>query len=92
MAFLDAACVEYLTKPRIPEGVVHLIIGDRLVRSLSRARVHWQIGIFISSGAAKPQMLASLEILDVRKLHTVTMMKGTNDDIEVYISKKNPAF
>ena len=31
------------------------------------------------SGAVISQMLASLEMLEVRKIHTVTMMMGTND-------------
>ena len=34
--FHDAAWVEYLAPPRVPEGAVHLIIGDSLVRVLTR--------------------------------------------------------
>ena len=34
-ALNEAACVVYLRKPRKPEGTVHLIIGDSLVRCSS---------------------------------------------------------
>ena len=34
--FHDAAWVEYYTQPRMPEGTVHLIIGDSLLRVLTR--------------------------------------------------------
>ena len=71
--------MEYYTKPRIPEGAVHLIIGDSLVRVLTSNRVHLQVGIFSFSGAAMHQMLASLEMLEVRKIRTITIMMGTND-------------
>ena len=37
--FHDAAWVEYYTQPRIPEGAVHLIVGDSLVRSLEIGRL-----------------------------------------------------
>ena len=40
--FHDAAWVEYLAPPRVPEGAVHLIIGDSLVRVLTRIQSHWQ--------------------------------------------------
>ena len=36
------------------------------------------MGVLSFSGAAMTQMLASLEMLEVRKNHTVTMMIGTN--------------
>ena len=39
--FHDAAWVEYLTQPRVPEGAVHLIIGDSLLRVLTRIQSHW---------------------------------------------------
>ena len=78
-AFHDAAWVEYFTQPRIPEGPVHLIIGDILFRVLTRIQAHWQVGILNFSGAAMPQMLASLEMLEMGKVYTVTLMMGTND-------------
>ena len=59
----DAAWAEYYTQPRIPEGAVHLIVGDSLVRVLTRIQSHWQTGVLSFSGAALPQMLASLEML-----------------------------
>ena len=34
--FHDAAWVEYLSQPRVAEGAVHLIIGDSLLRVLTR--------------------------------------------------------
>ena len=34
--FHDASWAEYFTQPRIPEGAVHLIVGDSLVRVLTR--------------------------------------------------------
>ena len=34
---------EYLVQPRIPEGTKHLIIGDSLVRVLTRIQAHWQV-------------------------------------------------
>ena len=71
--------MDYLTKPRIPEGAVQLIEGDSLVRVLTKVRAHWQRGVLSFSGAAMPQLLASLEMLEVRKLLAVTMMIGTND-------------
>ena len=58
-AFHDATWADYLTKPRIPEGAVHLIIWENLVRVLTRVSAHWQIGILSFSGWAMPQMLAS---------------------------------
>ena len=42
--FHDAAWVEYLTQPRVPEGAVHLIIGDSLLRVLTRIQSHWKRG------------------------------------------------
>ena len=77
--FHDAAWAEYFTQPRIPDGAVHLIIGDSLIRVLTRIQSHWQVGVLSFSGAATPQMLASPEILDMMKMYTVTLMMGTND-------------
>ena len=77
--FHDAAWVEYLAPPRVPEGAVHLIIGDSLVRVLTRIQSHWQTGILSFAGAATPQILATLEMLGMTKVYTVTLMIGTND-------------
>ena len=63
----------------MPEGAVHLIIGDSLVRVLTRIQSHWQTGILSFAGAATPQILATLEILGMTKVYTVTLMIGTND-------------
>ena len=49
-----------------------MIIGDWLVRVLTRVKAHWQVGVLSFSGAAMPQILVSLEMLEVRKTHTVT--------------------
>ena len=64
----DAAWVEYYTQPRIPEGAVHLIVGDSLVRVLTRIQSHWQTGVLSFYGAATPQMLASLEMLGMARM------------------------
>ena len=64
---------------RGPEGAVHLIIGDSLLRTLTRIQSHWQTGILSFSGAAMPQILASLEMLGMVRAYTVTLMIGTND-------------
>ena len=77
--FHEAARAEYFTQPRIPEGAVHLIIGDSLIRVLTRIQSHCLVGVLSFSGAAMPQMLASLEMLDMVKIYTVTLMMGTND-------------
>ena len=77
--FHDAAWVEYLTQPRVPEAAVHLIIGDSLLRVLTRIQSHWQTGILSFAGAATPQMLATLEMLGMARVYTVTLMVGTND-------------
>ena len=79
--FHDAAWAEYYAQPRIPEGAVHLIIGDSLIRVLTRIQSHWQVGVLSFSGAATLQMLASLEMLDMHmvEMYTVTLMMGTND-------------
>ena len=77
--FHDASWAEYFTQSRIPEGAVHLIVGDSLVRVLTRIQSHWQSGILSFSGAATPQMLASLEMVGMEKMYTVTLMMGTND-------------
>ena len=77
--FHDAAWAEYFTQPRIPEGAVHLILGHSLIRVLTGIQSHWQVEVFSFSGAATPQMLASLEMLDMVKMYTVTLMMGTND-------------
>ena len=71
--------LEYLAPPRVPEGAVHLIIGDSLVRVLTRIQSHWQTGILSFAGAATPQILATLEMLGMTKVYTVTLMIGTND-------------
>ena len=78
-AFHDAAWPEYFVEPRIPEGTIHLIIGDSLVRVLTRIQAHWQVGVLSFSDAAMPQMLASLQMLEMGKIYTVTLMMGTND-------------
>ena len=77
--FHDASWAEYYTQPRIPEGAIHLIVGDSLVRVLTRIQSHWQTGVLSFSGAATPQMLASLEMVGMAKMYTVTLMIGTND-------------
>ena len=77
--FHDAAWVDYYTHPRISEGAIHLIIGDGLIRVLTRIQSHWKTGVLSFSGAATPQMLASLEMLGMLKMYTVTLMMGTND-------------
>ena len=77
--FHDASWAKYYTQPRIPEGAVHLIVGDSLVRVLTRIQSHWQTGVLSFSGAATPQMLASLEMVGMAKMYTVTLMMGTND-------------
>ena len=74
--FHDAAWVEYLTEPRMPEGAVHLIIGDSLLRVLTLIQSHWQTGILSFAGAA---ILATLEMLGMARVYTVTLMIGTND-------------
>ena len=43
--FHDASWAEYYTQPRIPEGAVHLIVGDSLIRVLTRIQSHWQTGV-----------------------------------------------
>ena len=78
VCFHDASWAEYYAQPRTPEGAV-LIIGDSLIRVLTRIQSHWQTGVLSFSGAATPQMLASLEMLDMLKVYTVTLMMGTND-------------
>ena len=50
-----------------------------LIRVLTRIQSHWQTGFLSFSGAATPQILASLEILDMVKMYAVTLMMGTND-------------
>ena len=77
--FHDPTWVEYHTQPRVPEGLVHLIIGDSLLRALTWVQSHWQTGILSFSGAATPQILASLEMLGMARVYTVTLMIGTND-------------
>ena len=78
-AFHDASWADYFTQPRIPEGAVHLILGDGLIRVLTRIQAHWQVGILGFSGDATPEMLPSLEMLEMAKIYTVTLMLGTND-------------
>ena len=77
--FHDAAWAEYYTQPRIPEGAVHLIIGDGLMRVLTRIQSDWQTGILSFSGAATRKILASLEMLGMARMYTVTLMMGTKD-------------
>ena len=50
--FHDASWDEYYTQHRIPEGAVHLIVGDSLVGVLTRIQSHWQTGVLSFSGAA----------------------------------------
>ena len=71
--------MEYHTQPRVPDGAVHLIIGDSLLRALTQIQLHWQTGILSFSGAAVPQILASLEMLGMAGVYTVTLKIGTND-------------
>ena len=77
--FHDKAWLEYHTQPRVPEGVVHLIIGDSLLRVLTRIQSHWQTRVLSFAGAAMPQILASLEMLGMARAYTVTLKIGTND-------------
>ena len=78
-AFHDGSWAEYFTQPSIPEGSVHLKIRDSLIRVLTRIQAHWQVGVLSFAGAATPLMLASLEMLDMAKMFTVTLMMGPND-------------
>ena len=59
--------------------VCRTVCGDSLLRVLTRFRSHWQTGILSFSGAATPQILASLEMLGMARVYTVTSMIGTND-------------
>ena len=77
--FHDASRAEYYTQPQTPEGAVHLIVGESLVRVLTRIQSHWQTGVLSFSGAAMQQMLASLEMLGMARMYTVTLIMGTND-------------
>ena len=77
--FNDATWAEYFIQPRILEGTVHLIIGDSRVRVLTRIQVNWQVGMLSFSGAAMPQLMASIEMLEKGKTYTVTLMMCTND-------------
>ena len=77
--FHDAAWAEYYTQPRVPEGAVHLIVGDSLLLVLTRIQSYWQTGVLGFSGAVTPQMLASLEMLGMARMYMVTLMMGTND-------------
>ena len=77
--FHDASWAEYFTQPRIPEAVVHLIRGDSRLRVLTRTQSHWRVGVLSFSGAATPQMLASLKMFYMMKMYTVILMMGTND-------------
>ena len=77
--FHNASWAAYYTQPQIPEGAVHLIVGHSLIRVLTRIQSHWQTGVLSFSGAATPQMLASLEMLGIARMYTVTLMMGTND-------------
>ena len=74
----DAFHAECFAQPSIPKGTVHLIIGDSLVRVLTRIQANWHVDILIISGAAMPQMLTSLELHGMGKINTVTLMMGTN--------------
>ena len=85
-AYHDAGWAEYFTQPRIPEGAVHLIIGDSLVRVLTRIQPHWPVGILSFSGAAMPQMLASLEMLEMGKMRCLRW--GTTDSVSRGESRK----
>ena len=49
------------------------------MRVLTRIQSHWQTGILSFAGAATPQMLATLEMLGMARVYTVTLMVGTND-------------
>ena len=51
--FHDAAWAEYFTQPKIPEGTVHLIIGDSLIRVLTQIQSHWQVGV-LNTGRLEP--------------------------------------
>ena len=51
--FHDAAWAECFTQPKIPEGAVHLIIGDSLIRVLTRIQSHWQVGVLSFSRAER---------------------------------------
>ena len=55
--FHDTAWAEYYTQPRIPEGAVHLIIGDSLIRVLSRIQSHWQTGVLSFSGQGSQTLM-----------------------------------
>ena len=86
--FHDAAWAEYFTQPRIPESAVHMIIGDNLIRVLTRIQSHWQVGVLSFSGAATPQKLASLEMLDIVKMHTVRLhekMSCILEELRIYL-------
>ena len=76
--FHDAAWVEYLKQPRVPEGAVNLVIGDSLLRVLTRIQSLWQTGILRFAGAAMPQILASLEMLGMAREYTVTLMNDVS--------------
>ena len=78
-AFNDASWAKYFTQPRIPEGTLHSIIVDSLIRVLTRIQAHQQVGVMSFSGATMPQILASLEMLEMGKIYTVTVRMGTND-------------
>ena len=85
--FHDASWAEYYAQPRLPEGAVHLIIGDSLIRVLTRIQSHWQVGVLSFSRAATPQMMASLEMLDMVKMYTVILMTRLHEKMSCILEE-----
>ena len=74
--FHDGSWAEYFTQPKKNRGCGSLDQPNMSADANPVTLASWSLDF---SGVSTPQMLASLEMLDMVKMYTVTLMMRTND-------------
>ena len=62
-----------------PLGTSHLILGDSLVRVLSKLRTSWVTTVMAFGGATIAQLYRMVELMNPGKMPNVMILVGTND-------------
>ena len=62
-----------------PLGTSHLILGDSLVRVLSKLRTSWVTTVMAFGGATKAQLYRMVELMNPGRIPNVMMLVGSNN-------------
>ena len=72
-----------------PLGTSHLILGDSLVRVLSKLRTSWITTVMTFGGATIAQLFRMVELMNPGRIPNVTILVGTNNISRARMRKKH---